>query len=373
VRIPRTAKLLALVFVLLGGALRDSTALAQTPLDGTGAPYLGTFALGLYANGNVMPNAHRQVGFARAQAVTPRDAAGAPSATGMVVVLSVGATDASGAFCTTSNANPPLRGYKSVQSCSNESFMGRAAYQNVESINRTTVTRANGAYPDQFASEWEHDGTLFPNVPTNNSIPIVTGNYTRIRDNVLGRFSPALSEAQVQVAWVQVWNANPTIALPDANADAYELETKLGNIVRLMKTRYPNLQIVFLSSRGYGGYSAAGEPYAYETGFAVKWLIQAQIQQMANGGSVIDVRAGDLNYQSGAAPWLAWGPYFWANGGIAKYDGPGWVLADFDLAAPSLGTNLSLQGQSKAALGLMRFFTLSPFSKCWFMAAGVCR
>ncbi len=370
-RIIRTAQLLALVLGLLVGA----TAQAQTPLDEAGAPYLGTFSLGLYPSGNVMPSAHRQAGFERAQDLGPRDASGAPSPTGMIVVLSVGATDASGAFCTTSNANPPLRGYKSVLTCSNESFMGRSAFQNSESINRTTVTRANGAYPDQFASEWEHDGTLFQNIPNNPSIPTVTGNYTRIRDNVLGRFSPALAEAQVQVAWLQVWNANPTASLPAENADAYLLETKLGNIVRLMRARYPNLRIVFLSSRAYGGYATAAtnpEPYAYETGFAVKWLIQAQIEQMANGGNVIDDRAGDLNYQTGVAPWIAWGPYFWANGGVARLDGPGWVPADFDPGAPSLGTNLSLQGQSKSALALMRFFTLSPFSKCWFMAAGVC-
>lgn len=367
---------IALALVLLGSALADLPASAQTPLDEAGPPYLGSFPLGLYPNGNTIPMAHRQAGFARAGAVTPRDATGAPSATGMIVLLSIGGTDASGAFCTTSNANPPLRGYRSVQACSNESLMARFAYQSVELVNRTTVTLANGAYPDQSAAEWEHDATPFQNVPPSSSIPVVTGNYTRIRDNVLGRFAPALTEAQVQVAWVQVSNANPTASLPAANADAYELETRLGNIVRLMKSRYPNLQIVLLSSRGYGGYATAPihpEPQAYETGFAVKWLIEAQIQQMANGGSVVDPRAGDLDYARGVAPWLAWGPYFWANGSEAKLGGPSWVPADFDLGAPSLGTQLSPQGQSKTSLVLLRFFELSPFSKCWLMTIGACR
>ena len=175
---------------------------------------------------------------------------------------------------------------------------------------------------------------------------------------------------------MQVSNANPTASLPAANADAYEPETRLGNIVRLMKSRYPNLQIVLLSSRGYGGYATAPihpEPQAYETGFAVKWLIEAQIQQMANGGSVVDPRAGDLDYARGVAPWLAWGPYFWANGSEAKLGGPSWVPADFDLGAPSLGTQLSPQGQSKTSLVLLRFFELSPFSKCWLMTIGACR
>jgi len=76
----------------------------------------------------------------------------------------------------------------------------------------------------------------------------------------------------------------------------------MGTIVRVLKTRYPNMKQVFFSSRIYGGYGGGlnPEPEAYESGFAVKWLIQAQIRQMESGGVVQDARAGDLNLNTGA-------------------------------------------------------------------------
>src|SRR6185503_12380979 len=117
-------------------------------------------------------------------------------------------------------------------------------------------------------------------------------------------------------AWVKVANPGPTSSLPSANADAYVLETQMGDIVRALKVRYPNLQQVFLSSRIFAGYATTAlnpEPYAYESGFAVKLLVQAQIDQMANGGVPVDPRAGNLDYGT-VAPWIAWGPYLWAAG-----------------------------------------------------------
>ncbi len=104
---------------------------------------------------------------------------------------------------------------------------------------------------------------------------------------------------------------------PPFPANAYDLVRKFGNIMRALRSRYPNLRLVFLASGSYGGYvkniDRVKEPYTYEGGFDKKWLIQAQIDQMASGDTSVDGRAGDLNYNT-VAPWIGWGPYFWADG-----------------------------------------------------------
>ena len=61
----------------------------------------------------------------------------------------------------------------------------------------------------------------------------------------------------MQVAWIKQANPGPTASLPSASADAYTLEMQLGNTVRAAKQRWPNLKIVFLSSRIYAGYATS--------------------------------------------------------------------------------------------------------------------
>jgi hypothetical protein len=178
-------------------------------------------------------------------------------------------------------------------------------------------------------------------------------------DIELGRFD--LDPDRVRAAWVLQTMATPVQerrALPDPAAEAYALEAALADFARAARLRYPNLQAVYFSSRiwscGTGGISP--EPYAYESGYAVKWLIEAQLVQEATG--IIDGRAGDL----GDAPWLGWGPYLWANGSTPRLDGLFWTPEDLwtDCIHPIEA------GIRKAAPRIIAFFETSPLTASWF-------
>ena len=191
--------------------------------------------------------------------------------------------------------------------------------------------------------------------------------YDRIRDSWL--VPNGLSEKQVQMAWVKVANANPPSSLPSTGADANTLVTQMATIARTLKQRYPNIKQIFFSSRIYTGYASTTlnpEPYAYESGLAVKWVVQAQIDQLAQGG-IRDARAGDLDYRT-VAPWIAWGPYLWARGTMPRSDGLVWTTADVE----SDGTHPSQSGEQKVGRMLLDFFKTSPATQCWFAAGGAC-
>jgi hypothetical protein len=219
-------------------------------------------------------------------------------------------------------------------------------------VNKTTLVIVNGARGGQAASSW-----------TSPTSP----EYDRIRDAWL---TPAgLSEQQVQIVWVKAANAQPTVSLPAASADAYTLVSQMGTIARTLKQRYPNLRQAFFSSRTYGGYASTTlnpEPYAYESGLAVKWVVQAQIDQMQQG-TLQDTRAGDLNYQT-VAPWIGWSAYLWTRGTLGRADGLVWTTADVE----SDGTHPSQSGEQKVGRLLLDFFKTSPLTQCWFVAGGSC-
>ncbi len=304
------------------------------------ASYLG-FSGGLYPGGNTIPTAHAAVGRAKAAAVEPLDREGRPRSGGAYVLLSIGMSNTTQEFCA-GGSNPP---------CAPWSFTGQALAD--AEVDQSRLAIVNGAAGGKTSVFWDS--------PSDE-------DYDRVRDT---RLAPlGLAERQVQIVWMKLANPGPTVSLPSAQADAYTLVTQMGNVVRALKARYPNLQQLFVSSRIYGGYATTTlnpEPYAYESGLAVRWLVEAQIRQMATAGRPADARAGDLNYET-AAPWIAWGPYLWADGLNARSDGVSWERGDFE----NDGTHPSTSGEAKVGRLLLAFFKGSPETRCWFVSSGVC-
>lgn len=336
----RVTALLAITAVTAGLPAAEEAIAADRPVPlidlGTGT-YHGLTG-GLYLNGsNAVPSDHRDAGIRSGRSVQPLDVNGNPGATGRVVLLSIGMSNTSQEFCS-QNGFPP---------CDPWTFMGQAASD--PPVNKAGLRIVNGAKGGQDASVWTTPDAR---------------NYNRIRDELL--LPLGLSEKQVQVIWLKQAHRQPGASLPSPNADAYALESNLARIIRSAKVRYPNLKLVFISSRVYGGYGRLNpEPFAYESGFSVKWLIQAQIIQMRDGK--VDPGAGDLDYTTGAAPWIAWGPYLWADT-IPRSDGLMWARPDFQ----SDGTHPSPSGERKVGEMLLQFFKTAPFTKCWFVTEGMC-
>lgn len=336
--------------------------------DGTCLTY-DSFPGGLYENcSNNVPSDHDADGQYITSQIQPLDTNGNPSATGKVVFISIGMSNAQNEFA---------------------GFLSNVVKN--KAVNHTTLAVSNGAASNMDACFW------FPATGSPSCESGGPNNYDRIANQLPTR---GLSPNQVQVAWVKEANGRvhpdergclptgtPCVPLCDptvvsgcvnsyTNTDAVNLEWELGNIVRAAKQRWPNLRMVFLTSRIYGGYapSSAGspEPYAYESGFAVQWLIEAQVIQMRTG--VIDPIAGDLNYNDGTAPWLAWGPYFWADGPIPRSDGLVWCDGSRSPNPPCNGeVDFEADGQhpttvTKQVNMLLNFFLNSPYTQSWFSA-----
>jgi len=312
----------------------------RIPLIDMGEETYEGFEGGLYENAsNTMPSEHDTEGETLESEIEPLDTAGNPDAiNGKIVMVSLGV----------SNTRMEFYGTRTGQGdvCMAQAFMGQAAAH--ASVNHDTLSIVNGAQNAYGTSYWDSS--------TDTGYDYIETNLT----------AESLTEEQVQIAWVKTTVIASNDFLPSVTAQVYDYETDLGEILRALKIRYPNIKQVFLSSRIWGGYTITGshpEPYAYDDGFAVKWVIQAQIDQMRNAGVVVDALAGDLNYSDGTAPWVAWGPYLWADGTNARSDGLTWVTGDFDddLIHPDC------DGVDKVADELMEFFLNSEHTALWFL------
>ena len=74
---------------------------------------------------------------------------------------------------------------------------------------------------------------------------------------------------------------------------------------------------------------------------------------------------GWLAYFSHASPWLAWGPYLWANGTNKRDDGLFYERDDLG----GDGTHPSATGARKVAKQLLEFFKTDATAKSWFVGS----
>jgi hypothetical protein len=141
---------------------------------------------------------------------------------------------------------------------------------------------------------------------------------------------------------------------------AESLLADLRKIVQVLPKEFPNLKLCYVSSRSYGGWALREgnrEPFSYETGFAVKWLIEEQLQGEAPLN--FDAAKGEAK-----APWLSWGPYLWANGDRPRKDGFVFTLDDF---RENDRMHHSAQGMQKMGRQLLDFFKTDTTTKTWFV------
>jgi len=160
-----------------------------------------------------------------------------------------------------------------------------------------------------------------------------------------------VSPKQVQVIWVKLANIQPKGDLADHGK---KLKTDTAAVLKNAKDRFPNVRVAYLGSRIYGGWATTPlnpEPYAYESAFVVRWLIQDQTKVSAE-------------LDSDKAPVLLWGPYFWADGTTPRKS-DGLVYERSDLVGD--GTHPSESGRRKVADMLLKFFQTDPLASNWYL------
>jgi hypothetical protein len=283
-------------------APRDSVGLK--PLDGMGPDdrYQGRDG-GLYGGGkNAPPEELRRAAEAELARIRPLDEEGRPAEGGRVVLLSL----------SMSNATQEFSRFKRLA--------------DADPAKSAALTIVDGAQGGQAMAEWAAADA-----------PAWTEAERRLK-------AAGVSPAQVQAAWIKLANKTPS---GDLAAHVGKLTRDTQAALRNARARFPNLRIAYLSSRIYGGYAASNlnpEPYAYESAFAVRDVIQERKD----------------------GPLVLWGPYLWADG-VTPRTSDGLVWTRDDLAKD--GTHPSEAGKDKVARLLLAFFKTDPLAKPWFASA----
>ena len=319
-RIVKQAMLLLVVLAMIQPAVhaRDCrmTSVGFTPINDLGNGTYLNYRGGLYPDGsNLRPSAHESAGLARARSIAPMDSGGNPDANGKYVLLSIGMSNA------------------------NQEFEVFRVDADADPDKHPDLVVVNGAQGGATAMAW-----------ADASSPVWSGAMQALsRSNV--------SANQVAVVWAKLANS-----ASNESPDSYRvaLQRDVENVANVLYDKFPNLKLVYLSSRIYAGYATTPlnpEPVSYESGFVVKTLIEKQL----NGDAALnfDPANGPVN-----TPWLSWGPYLWADGLMPRSDGLIWECEEL---REDDGTHPSDAGMRKVATILLDFFKTDSTSAEWFL------
>jgi|SRR5687767_14057454 len=296
----------------------ERTAVQPKPLDDMSAKdeYKGERG-GLYGAGrNLPPQQHRAAAKKELAQIRSLDAKGKPDVNGKIVLLSIGMSNTTQEF----------------------SFFKRLAEQSP--LKNRQLVIVDGAQGGRTADQWAEGNETWSVVAE------------RLK-------AEGVTPQQVQAVWLKAAIGRPA-RFGEYPVHTRKLQENLQRIVQIAREHFPNLRIVYLSSRIYAGYANTPlnpEPYAYESAFAVRGLLQ---EQMAGKPELnYDLAKGGVK-----APILLWGPYLWADGTkVRGVNGLAWAPEDF----MQDGTHPSPFGREKVARMLYDFFTSSPYARSWFV------
>lgn len=318
------------------------------------APYKGEDG-GLYGAGrNDPPAAHHAAHLKISSEIRPLDAEGRPAADGTIGLITIG-------FSNTSIESDDFK---------------RAADSDPQKSPRVVIV--NGAIGGRSAVMWAWDGAAvlpaaeqerldrqmdllrMPKTNRKSSPGLDKDTWPTLAKRIA---AAGLSPLQVQACWLKQVEANPK-PLGEFPAHARALQADMTALLQIARHHYPNLRVAYLSSRTYGGWSGrdsgSPEPYAYESGFGTRWIVQSQI--VGDAALNFDPARGAVK-----APLVLWGPYLWAQGNTPrKFDGLTWTEAD--IRDDRLHPNEA--GARKTTALLLNFFKTNAGTAPWFLQPG---
>ncbi len=285
-----------------------ATAQPYVPLTDLATPYLGVGEPGLYPGGSNAPTGdHLTDGLAHAAAVTPRAADGTVDPAGLVGLVLLGMS------------NPNQEGAR----------FEREADRFAEHGGRVVIVDAAQGGADAAAMDEAAD------------------SYWSLFDARLA--AAGVDPDQVQIVWMKSTYLTE-MASGNFPERMEEFRASLRGIAGVLRTRCPNLQLLFLSSRIWTA-ATQRATFAYETAFAMKGLIQDQLDDVGGLGS---------------GPWIGWGPYLWADGSAPRADGFLWLPGDLEGDA----IHPAATAEWKVANLVRDHFRTHPLSASWYLPGG---